>query len=233
MALGPITDGENGWKVLAGARATRAIVDPAAATTSSRCRATRRCRDFAGPYSPALSAAAGEPDTGAAFNGQSIKFDFQAVNPTPDGSRLEIDFGNAAGTDRNNFLVIESSAGTGIRIAVSEPGLRTANFAATAPIRRRTTGASSSAASIRPPRTRSRCGSTTSTGRTTTSSRSISTASKSAPPRRSRISMTRSAARHIANAKANRPTACSSARAPTARRRTARAARTRASLSIT
>ena len=76
--------------------------------------------DFAGPYSPALSLAAGEPDTGAQFNSQSISFDFQAVNAIPDGSRLEVDFGNAAGTDRNNFLVIESFGG-GIRIAVSEP----------------------------------------------------------------------------------------------------------------
>jgi len=67
--------------------------------------------DFAGPYSPQLSAAAGEPDTGAAFNGQSISFTFQPVSATPDGSRLEVDFGNAAGTDRNNFLVIESFPG--------------------------------------------------------------------------------------------------------------------------
>ena len=122
MPLGPITDGENGWLLNStpSSRDDSIVVGPAA-TMCSGCRAIRARGDFGGPYSPALSAAAGEPDTGAAFNGQSIKFDFQAVNATPDGSRLEVDFGNAAGTDRNNFLVIESSATTGIRIAVSEP----------------------------------------------------------------------------------------------------------------
>ena len=63
--------------------------------------------DFGGPYSPALSAAAGESAV-SAYQGQSIGFDFKAVSPTVDGSRLEVDFANAAGTDRNNFLVIES-----------------------------------------------------------------------------------------------------------------------------
>src|SRR5262249_55341827 len=69
---------------------------------------------------PQLAATAGESGTGAQYHSQSIAFDFQAVNAIPDGSRLEVDFGNAAGTDRNNFLVIESFAG-GIRIAGSEP----------------------------------------------------------------------------------------------------------------
>ena len=44
----------------------------------------------------------------------------KAVSSLVDGSRLEIDFANAAGTDRNNFLVIEST-GSGLRIAVNEP----------------------------------------------------------------------------------------------------------------
>ena len=47
----------------------------------------------------------------------------KAVDPTSDNSRLEVDFGTAAGTDRNNFMVIESIAGEGIRIAVNEPHL--------------------------------------------------------------------------------------------------------------
>jgi VCBS repeat-containing protein len=118
MALGPITDGENGWKV-AGSH-DQEIVD-VSGNKMFRMSSDPSSGDFGGPYSPALSAAAGEPDTGAAYSGQSIKFDFKAVHAVPDGSRLEVDFGNAAGTDRNNFLVIESSATTGIRIAVSEP----------------------------------------------------------------------------------------------------------------
>ncbi len=126
MALGPITNGENGWTVL-GPNAPRdqAIVD-VAGNHEFRMSSNPSIADFAGPYSPQLSVAAGEPETGAAFSGQSIKFDIQAVNATPDGSRLEIDFGNAAGTDRNNFMVIESFPGTGIRIAVSEPDTSTA-----------------------------------------------------------------------------------------------------------
>ena len=121
MALGPITNGENGWTVN-GPNAPRdqEIVD-VNGNHEFRMSSNPSIADFAGPFSPQLSVAAGEPDTGAAFSGQSIKFDIQAVNATPDGSRLEIDFGNAAGTDRNNFMVIESFPGTGIRIAVSEP----------------------------------------------------------------------------------------------------------------
>ena len=121
MDLGPITDGENGWTVN-GPNAPRdqEIVD-VAGNHEFRMSSNPSIADFAGPFSPQLSVAAGEPDTGAAFSSQSIKFDIQAASATPDGSRLEIDFGNAAGTDRNNFMVIESFPGTGIRIAVSEP----------------------------------------------------------------------------------------------------------------
>jgi len=65
---------------------------------------------------------AGEPDTGAPYNSQVIDFQFKTVSDSADGSRLEVDFGNKDGTDRNNFLVIESFTGSnGIRIAVSEP----------------------------------------------------------------------------------------------------------------
>ncbi|MGA8157230.1 MAG: calcium-binding protein, partial [Rhodoplanes sp.] len=76
---------------------------------------------FGGPYSPALSDTAGEPQTTAGFEGQVIRFTFQAVDPVADNSRVEVDFGRADGTDRNNFMAIESVAGAGIRIAVSEP----------------------------------------------------------------------------------------------------------------
>jgi Ca2+-binding RTX toxin-like protein len=121
MTLGPITDGENGWKV-AGSH-DQEIVDRGGGNFAFRMSSDPTSGDFGGPYSPELSAAAGEIGAGAAFDGQSIRFNFQAVHAAPDGSRLEVDFGNAAGTDRNNFLVIESSATTGIRIAVSEPDL--------------------------------------------------------------------------------------------------------------
>src|SRR5262249_17796284 len=132
MALGPITDHENGsspgdtsgtngqgWTVLA-PHAPEGVLGPDG-PNGVRVSNDPGSGDFAGPYSPQLSFAAGEPDTGASFSSQSISFNFQAVHATPDGSRLEIDFGNAAGTDRDNFLAIESFADTGIRITVSEP----------------------------------------------------------------------------------------------------------------
>jgi Ca2+-binding RTX toxin-like protein len=124
MGLGPITDGEDGWTVN-GPNAPRdqAVVDLGGGNYAFHMSSDPSVADFAGPFSPQLSAAAGEQATGAAFNGQSISFDFKAVNSTPDNSRLEIDFGNVAGTDRNNFMVIESIAGQGIRIAVNEPKL--------------------------------------------------------------------------------------------------------------
>src|SRR5207253_1878741 len=134
MSPGPITNGENGsnasdtsgtnglgWKV-AGSH-DQQIVDLGGGNHVFRMSSDPSSGDFGGPYSPELTAAAGEHGAGAAFDGQSIRFNFQAVHASPDGSRLEVDFGNAAGTDRNNFLVIESSAATGIRIAVSEPDL--------------------------------------------------------------------------------------------------------------
>jgi hypothetical protein len=119
MPVGAITNGENGWEVLTPGE------DQEVVALNNGNHVFRMSSDpgntaFGGPYSPALDAAAGEPDTGAPFDSQSISFTFQAVNAIPDGSRLEVDFGNAAGTDRNNFLVIESF-NDGIRIAVSEP----------------------------------------------------------------------------------------------------------------
>ena len=91
----------------------------ALATRFSTSPAMSSSGDFGGPYSPALSASAGESAVSAS-QGQSIGFDLKAVSAAVDGSRLEIDFANAAGTDRNNFLVIEST-GSGLRIAVNEP----------------------------------------------------------------------------------------------------------------
>ena len=117
MATGAIADGENGWKVL-GPNRDQAVVD-VAGNKVFHISSDPASGDFGGPYSPALSVAAGEPGL-SAYQNQSIKFDFQAVSATVDHSRLEIDFANAAGTDRNNYLVIEST-GNGLRIAVNEP----------------------------------------------------------------------------------------------------------------
>ena len=117
MATGPIADGENGWKVL-GPNRDQAVVD-VAGNKVFHISSDPASGDFGGPYSPALSVAAGEAGL-SPYQNQSIKFDFQAVSATVDHSRLEIDFANAAGTDRNNYLVIEST-GNGLRIAVNEP----------------------------------------------------------------------------------------------------------------
>jgi VCBS repeat-containing protein len=119
--LGPITDGEHGWHVAGPNAARDQEVVSVAGNQMFRMSSDPSVADFAGPYSPELSATAGEPQTSADFNGQSIKFTFKPVDPTPDGSRLEVDFGKADGSDRNNFMVIESFAGAGIRIAVAEP----------------------------------------------------------------------------------------------------------------
>ena len=80
--------------------------------------------DFGGPYTPALAASAGELSTTADAQSMSFSLRFRPVQETADGSRIEIDFGNEAGTDRNNSLIIEHTGveGTGLRIAVSEPG---------------------------------------------------------------------------------------------------------------
>ncbi|MEF8698635.1 MAG: cadherin domain-containing protein [Candidatus Accumulibacter sp. UW20] len=118
FTAGPITDGENGWKV-AGSKDQEVIVDPNDANNMVfRMSSDPSNGDFGGPYSPSLPIAAGEPGTTAAADSQAISFDFRAVQ-LADMSRLEVDLGTQAGTDRNNFLVIENLAG-GIRIAVAD-----------------------------------------------------------------------------------------------------------------
>src|SRR5262249_29353288 len=121
MDTGPIVNGENGWRVN-GPNAPRdqEIVD-VNGNHMFRMSSDPAVADFAGPVSPELRRKAGEPGTGAAHPGQSVRFDFPAGTSIPDASRLELDFGNAAGTDRNNFMAIESFGSTGIRIIVSEP----------------------------------------------------------------------------------------------------------------
>ena len=59
MALGPIADGENGWKVLGPAR-DQAVVDLGGGNHAFHISSDPASGDFGGPYSPALSVAAGE-----------------------------------------------------------------------------------------------------------------------------------------------------------------------------
>ncbi|MEA2874670.1 MAG: hypothetical protein QOH67_4998, partial [Hyphomicrobiales bacterium] len=120
FGLGPITDGENGWHVGGPNAARDQEVVSVSGNKMFRMSSDPGVPDFAGPFSPSLGATAGESTTSADFNAHSVKFVFKPVDPTPDGSRLEVDFGNAAGTDRNNFMVLESVNG-GIRIAVAQP----------------------------------------------------------------------------------------------------------------
>ncbi len=120
MPVGPVTSGEDGWVVNTPGESEGVVAGPDG-TNEFDMSSNPSNTAFGGPYSPGLSVAAGEPDAGAQFGGETISYQFQAVDPTPDGSRLEVDFGNADATDRNNFLVIESVAGQGLRIAVSEP----------------------------------------------------------------------------------------------------------------
>ena len=59
MATGPIADGENGWQVLGPAR-DQAVVDLGGGNHAFHISSDPASGDFGGPYSPALSVAAGE-----------------------------------------------------------------------------------------------------------------------------------------------------------------------------
>ena len=121
FTTGAITDGENGWKVVAGAR-DQGIVD-LGGNLVLKVSSDPNTPDFAGPYSPGLSVAAGEASTTADGEVHVLKFRVKPVSEVADNSRLEVDFGNEAGTDRNSFMVIESIAGQGLRIAVADAQL--------------------------------------------------------------------------------------------------------------
>ncbi len=121
--LGPIADGENGWRFAGGAK-DQAVVD-VGGNQQFQMSSDPSSGDFAGPYSRALTATAGEPGTTADYDAMRISFTFQAVLPG-DNSRLEVDFGIDNGTDRNNFMVLENTA-AGIRVAVADP-LLAGNF---------------------------------------------------------------------------------------------------------
>jgi hypothetical protein len=123
MPLGPITNGENGWKFVGPSSPNtrdQAVVD-LNGNHVFHISSNPSSSDFGGPYSPSLSASAGESETTAQFDSQLIGFQFKPVNATPDGSRIEVDFAIPGATDRNNFMVVESFGSTGIRIATAEP----------------------------------------------------------------------------------------------------------------
>ncbi len=119
--LGAIADGEEDWIVKSLSR-DQGIVDLGGTYGQVfRMSSDPTSGDFAGPYSPAAPRTAGETTTTADVDTIRISYDFKAVSNTPDSSRLEVDFGIDAATDRNNFMVLEWEAGVGLRIAVNEP----------------------------------------------------------------------------------------------------------------
>ncbi|MCC0024429.1 MAG: cadherin domain-containing protein, partial [Hyphomicrobiaceae bacterium] len=118
FSTGPIADGENGWQV-AGSH-DQEVVD-LGGNMVFRMSSDPSSGDFGGPYSPELAFTAGEPQTTADGDMHVLSFRVKPVSDVADNSRLEVDFGLPDGTDRNNFMVIESIAGQGVRIAVSDP----------------------------------------------------------------------------------------------------------------
>jgi Ca2+-binding RTX toxin-like protein len=115
--LGLITDGENGWNV---DNAPRAEVIDLGGNKVVKISSNPSDGTFGGPYTPDIGVSAGEPQTTADGDVHVIKFKVRPVDAAGDNSRIEIDFAAANGTDRNNFMVIESMAG-GVRIAVADP----------------------------------------------------------------------------------------------------------------
>lgn len=120
FTAGDITNGENGWRVLA--PADQEVMIDGSGNHAFRMSSDPSSGGFGGPYSPDLGVSAGESTTTAAGDTHLIGFDVKAFSPTADNSRLEVDFGTKAGDDRNNFMVIENFAG-GLRIAVAQPDI--------------------------------------------------------------------------------------------------------------
>ena len=154
FTTGPIADGENGWNYAGTSDQT--IVD-VGGNKCCACRAIRPPARSAGPIRPRSAPRRASRRPRPTSHGQVIRFEFKAVDPVADNSRLEVDFGNAAGTDRNNFMVIESIEGSGIRIAVNEPTTTINQWRPTTSPASPATS-SWSAGSIRPVPTRSSCG---------------------------------------------------------------------------
>ena len=120
--LGPIADGENGWTVLSQARDQEVVDLGGERGQVFRMSSDPTSGDFAGPFSPSVALPAGETGSPGQVDAIRLSFNFKAVADQPDNSRLEVEFGNADGTDRVNFMVLEWSETTGgLRIATNEP----------------------------------------------------------------------------------------------------------------
>ncbi len=116
FAIGPITDGENGWKTAG--NHDQEIVQLTDGNKVFRMSSDPSSDDFGGPYSPGLSVSAGEPSTTADGDTHVIAFKLKSVSDSADNSRLEVDFGTDVGLDRNSFMIIENVAG-GLRVAIA------------------------------------------------------------------------------------------------------------------
>ncbi|GAB2174763.1 VCBS domain-containing protein [Dongia sp. agr-C8] len=117
---GAITNGENGWKVVGPNPGGGVEAGDAEHGNVYRIANDPSNGAFGGPYTPELSVKAGELGVGADTNRIAYTLNFKPASETPDGSRVEIDFANAAGTDRQNFMALEFTA-DGLRLVVNEP----------------------------------------------------------------------------------------------------------------
>ncbi len=111
--------GQNGWTDASPTSPANAIVDVAGDQMLLLAN-DPSSGDFGGPYAPSLEFNVGENITGADGDTMSFSFTIRAVSAVADGSRMEIDFGQAAFDDRFNFMAIEYVDG-GIRLVQSTP----------------------------------------------------------------------------------------------------------------
>ena len=125
---GPITNGENDWILRSTYRRDQEIVDLGGERGKVfRMSSDPSSGDFAGPYSPPVTNSSGEvetvgePSTSADFDTIRVSYDFRAVSDTPDGSRVEVDFGRADNGERINFVALEWEESVGLRIVANEP----------------------------------------------------------------------------------------------------------------
>jgi uncharacterized repeat protein (TIGR01451 family) len=89
---------------------------------------------FAGwPFSPGLSAAAGQPSSGAPASVFSSTVWFRSVSSTADGSNVEIDLGFSDGSNRNSYVAVinRADAQGGLQLETTEPAGGGAFFAPT------------------------------------------------------------------------------------------------------
>jgi hypothetical protein len=74
-------------------------------------------------FSPGLSVAAGQLSSGAGADRFSATFFFRSANTVADGSNIEVDLGNTAGTDRTTFMAMTNKADGdgGFQLRMAEP----------------------------------------------------------------------------------------------------------------